>query len=213
MVQKTASIIILVIITSSTISGQVTTYKLVNSLKPNKTILLKNYPDGFLQVNLKPKVDSTSKTITDKQVYGHIDSMSLRELFFNVENLYIQKGEEMGHCSNSSSQTFHCDENFIQTYPFSEIEQITYSSSFQSNAVFPTAMTMFASGLTALVVAPLVSINYSTGEFDTGRYYKVAGAGLAGFAITLPLVIKFQGKKYSITNKDTPKKGYWYFSE
>ena len=50
--------------------------------------------------------------------------------------------------------------------------------------------------LNALVVAPLVSINYKTGEFNSNRYYTYSGISLASTIITFTFSRTLIPKKY-----------------
>lgn len=60
------------------------------------------------------------------------------------------------------------------------------------------------SAIAALVVAPLVSINYKTGDFKQTRYYSVVGGCAIGFAVGMPLGAIFNKYKYYRIKKNLP---------
>ncbi len=65
---------------------------------------------------------------------------------------------------------------------------------------------------TALIVAPLASINYKTGGFNAQRYYTIAASGLIGLSIGIPLHFIGRVRYYDITTKRGEKaKDLWYF--
>lgn len=68
------------------------------------------------------------------------------------------------------------------------------------------------SAFAALVVAPLVSVNYKTGDFNQKRYYPVLASCGIGFAIGIPLNIIFRNNKfYNIKSysPDISDNEYW----
>ena len=53
-------------------------------------------------------------------------------------------------------------------------------------------------GLSALVVSPLVSIDYSNGDFNKDRYYQWAGTSLAATGLGVAILVGTSRKKYHI---------------
>jgi hypothetical protein len=65
-----------------------------------------------------------------------------------------------------------------------------------------------------LLAAPLVSINYKNGTFNSNRYFSWAYTSMAGIAISLPISILSKEKKYKLTLRNKVKdKKYWYFMD
>jgi hypothetical protein len=62
-------------------------------------------------------------------------------------------------------------------------------------------LTMFG-GLGALVVAPLVSIDYRNGDFNKDRYYEWAGVSLAATGVGVAMLLTSSKKKYDLQQKD-----------
>lgn len=90
----------------------------------------------------------------------------------------------------SKSETIRAiDINSINTISYSKSKKIT------DVGVFLTVM----SGFSALVIAPLASINYKTGNFNQKTYYSfLAGCGV-GFAVGIPLSTIFtKNRNYRI---------------
>jgi hypothetical protein len=55
------------------------------------------------------------------------------------------------------------------------------------------------SAITTLVIAPLVSMNYKTGKINSATYLTVAGIGLAGWTVNIPLMTIFRSKVYNLS--------------
>jgi hypothetical protein len=71
--------------------------------------------------------------------------------------------------------------------------------------------TSFLSAFTSLIVAPLVSINYRNGGFNKDRYFAIAGSGLIGLTVSIPVLI-FSKPKYFMMKNQYSKQGkdIWY---
>jgi hypothetical protein len=65
-------------------------------------------------------------------------------------------------------------------------------------------LTVFG-GLSALVVAPLVSIDYSDGSFNKDRYYEWAGTSLAATGLGVAFLVGSSRKKYRIQSPGDEK--------
>ena len=91
------------------------------------------------------------------------------------------------------------------------IKTIQYSTRTSGSIYGVAAALCILSGTTALAVAPLVSLNYKNGDFNSAKYKTWAGAGLIGMAVTLPVMYIFREKKYNITwNPALNRANYWY---
>lgn len=67
--------------------------------------------------------------------------------------------------------------------------------------------------ITALVIAPLVSINYKTGNFNQNRYYSVLGGSGVALAVGIPLNIIFsKNKSYKIKSYSPAPSDNNYYS-
>jgi hypothetical protein len=71
--------------------------------------------------------------------------------------------------------------------------------------------TSFLSAFTSLIVAPLVSINYRNGGFNKDRYFAIAGSGLIGLTVSIPVLIFSKPKFYMLKNQySKQRKDIWY---
>ena len=207
MVRKLKLIVVFSFLCTIVFAQNDRTFELTNTKKQSKKVSIFNY-DAFTEFTLKEKVDSNDTAI-NKNYYGSIDSVSKNELFIKVSSMNTYTNSDL--CSNSIYETF-CDEKRVEVLQLDDIDYIYHQSPVAGKSTGLVGTILIASGITALVVAPLVSINYDTGDFNKDRYYKVAGFGLGGLAVTIPLVIALQGKKYRITtNQKLQSRKHWYF--
>ncbi len=99
----------------------------------------------------------------------------------------------------------------IRAIDIQSINTISYSKSKKIANVGVVITTM--SGFAALVVAPLASINYKTGNFNQQTYYSfLAGCGI-GFAVGIPLSTIFtKHKNYNIKEYSPDPRDNNYYS-
>ncbi|MBK7425562.1 MAG: hypothetical protein IPI60_00235 [Saprospiraceae bacterium] len=90
-----------------------------------------------------------------------------------------------------------------------DARQITLNSKTSKNITGVGRLLITFGSLTALVVAPLVSINYAEGGFNSERYFKVAGVGLAGVAVGIPLILLAKPKTYVLKEFSGNEKEIW----
>ncbi|MES2617140.1 MAG: hypothetical protein V4613_04630 [Bacteroidota bacterium] len=68
-----------------------------------------------------------------------------------------------------------------------------------------------ASAITTFIVAPLASINFNNGNFNKNRFYSIAGSGLIGISVGIPLIVLGRERYYNLTTPNGIKdKNYWY---
>lgn len=63
--------------------------------------------------------------------------------------------------------------------------------------------------LTALVTAPLVSIQYAEGGFNSQRYFNVAGVGLGAVVVGIPVILLSRPKTYVMKDFQGNEKELW----
>lgn len=80
------------------------------------------------------------------------------------------------------------------------ITDIKISPRFNTSGISPT-IALFST-ITTLIVAPLVSINYKTGDFSQSKYYTTAGIGLIGIGASIPIYFIFRDKKINLYQND-----------
>ena len=67
--------------------------------------------------------------------------------------------------------------------------------------------------ITSLIVAPLISINYSNGNFNTKLYYSCALSGLAAATISIPMVVLSRAKNVKFCPRGYSKEEPWKFDK
>lgn len=87
--------------------------------------------------------------------------------------------------------------------------KLIINSKTSSNVAGIGRLLVTLGSLTALVAAPLVSIRYADGGFNSDRYFKVAGVGLAGVVVGIPLVLLSKPKTYVLKDFQGNKKELW----
>lgn len=90
-----------------------------------------------------------------------------------------------------------------------EARQVTLNSKTSKNITGVGRLLITFGSLTALVVAPLVSINYAEGGFNSERYFKVASVGFAGSALGIPLIYLAIPKTYVLKDFSGNDKEIW----
>jgi len=111
----------------------------------------------------------------------------------------------------SSDSIQYIDKNFKKPHytvnlEFKKIEIINYHSRIAQNWQGIGFSSIIIGGLTALIVAPLVSINYKSGGFNSTTYFTCAGIGLGILTIGIPLSVLNKEKEYFINQPDEGKK-------
>lgn len=173
-------------------------YYLVNNLDNSKSIKLKSSFILGYNNNLHP-----TKTVQD---YSTFSSTITRH---TVDSLELQIIQEIRYYNVTAKESSTCYDNKYRVLWVNkeQIYNIKYSSPTRQTANTLSNVFIGVSAFTSLFVAPLVSINYTNGEFNNDLYYKVAGAGLVGIAIGIPTSILTKEKSYSINN--TQSKNTW----
>jgi hypothetical protein len=69
------------------------------------------------------------------------------------------------------------------------IIEIDYTSYSRETLTSFSLSFIFLGSVTALLVAPLVSMNYKTGDFNATRYYRWAAIGLCTVGICIPITV------------------------
>jgi len=97
------------------------------------------------------------------------------------------------------------------TVPITDLNSIYYSSNARSTVNNISTSIAGFSTFSALVIAPLISINYRSGDFAGNRYYIAAGSSLGLAVISGTIALLSQNKSYwIITPNETPDKDAWY---
>jgi hypothetical protein len=121
------------------------------------------------------------------------------EEYDNVVNVYI----DGGYNGMQVSYTAKLNDDLT----------LDYATPFQMNMQNAALTGMFVGGATALLVAPLVSVNFKTADFREQRYYRTVTYGLSAVVLSLGCYLAFQSDIYTIIPKGKDSGvDMWYLS-
>lgn len=199
-------------IDSTMIIANNTNFYLVNSLDSTKRIKLQGYYTYRLNASMESADSLTSEihsTFNGKLM--SVDTISIRiSLSYESISTEYKDGSTMNLQRDYSYLKYNNTENFKKV-DLKNIKYISYTSPTRYFFESIGGPTVSISVLTTLFIAPLVSINYKNGDFNKARYYKVAGIGLVGVAVSIPLLAFSNPKDYKLISKNNiPGKTLWY---
>ncbi len=147
--------------------------------------------------------------------FGYIDSIYEDSIVVSLYQMDINLSDENDFESLYTTASIYGEEtpDFKATIDLDNMPEIGFSTN-TSDALQSISAIGMASGLfTALILAPLLSIDYNSGEFRDQRYYKIAGYSLGVVAISVPLSLFSGSKSYTIIPTGAePDKNKWYLS-
>lgn len=188
---------------------------LVDANNPNKKVKID--PRGtvvFVKYN-KEENQSDETSTEDMTTYsGSIDSLKKDEVYFSSSE--ISNNTYQNFLSVSSSVNSYYETPKKLTLNIKEMDGMYYSSRRRvvgRNVMFSV---LGVSAFTALVIAPLASLEYrktaaSDGAgFDRKMYFGIAGAGLLTAAVSFPIIYLLRPKYYSFQGDNfSPSKKRW----
>lgn len=184
---------------------------LVNSLDSSKKVQLYDH----YRLNYFEQITDTLLEEKSISLYGSIDKTKSKvnsSIVFNFNSEDIDIIAKNGAKSYSQIDFYDVEwgtnNRLIQ---IEDIQSIYYSNSKRNFFNSVGAVLTSCSMATALLIAPLISINFKNGDFDKEKYYKTAISGLIGFGVGIPLLAIGQEKEYFITTKNGETgKNFWY---
>ena len=186
---------------------------LINSLDSNK----REYVPEYTYIEFSHDVLQPDSNYNHKFIWGTGVIDSLRQNNLDVELDFI-KTTMLNDCTyerlitTSEIQTEE-DKFFAATFDLHNETTFVIASPTSMSIQGISNFGMLAGGVAAAIIAPLISINYKSGEFNEKKYYRVAGYGLSVAIICIPIHFVFAPKSYSIIPTDTkPTKNKWYLS-
>lgn len=178
-------------------------------------ILLATFPDRIvmnIDNELIEKKTVNGIIINTSNSYSTIDtSRNKSSIIVNSESVDRRRAlQELNSTSNINMYKDSLNER-IRTININSIYSVYYSKTKKIANV--GIGLMVASGITALLVAPPVSINFRTGNFNQNTYYSVLAASGAAFAVGLPLYCIFtKTKQYRIKTYSPESNDNNYYS-
>jgi hypothetical protein len=91
--------------------------------------------------------------------------------------------------SNSIRWNYHNSESSWQTFAKNKLFLIKYQSKTANTFSGIGAVVASLGAITSLIIAPLISINYSNGNFNRNLYYACALSGLGAVTISIPMLV------------------------
>lgn len=184
-------------------------FVLINSADTTKKVLI-NAADG-INVSIEESTsDTTIESIeswTGGEIVGITDSAIQLKIYEYKTHI-----EYKNDSSKTLEKNYNMQGGFIRTIELHKISSFSYTSKKQNaRNVFFGSMA-FIAGMNALFVAPLVSINYLKGGFNSKRYFTWAGISLITMGICIPISQVFTEKGFKLTMKNSiTNRDYWYF--
>ena len=196
---KNLFILIIGLLICATAIGQTDHLTLYKLPAKNKTKRIKlNKPIKF-EIGLQ-KTDTLKSW---KRIEGKLLNVGIDSLTVAFRKEYYSQLAITPIASTTTNKTVVYNDS-IYVNPFSEsyaIDDIDYIDFIRSNETWEGIgiVGVICSALTTFVVAPLVSINYKDGTFNSNTYKNWALAGTAGMAISIPIVIfSSKSKRYAV---------------
>lgn len=193
-------ILIVGLLICATAIGQTDHLTLYKLPEKNKTKRIKlNKPIKF-EIGLQ-KTDTLKswKRIDGKLLNVGIDSITVE---FHKEHYRKQVTTPLATTITSKTIDYNDSvfgKQFSESYAIDDIDYIDFIRSNETWESIGIAG-IICSALTTFVVAPLVSINYKDGTFNSNTYKNWALAGTAGMAISIPIAIfSSKSKRYVVT--------------
>mgnify|MGYP000132526055 CR=1 FL=1 len=186
---------------------------LVNSLDSLKKVKLVHN----VAYNLNYSENTFDTLIENKNISlsGYLESLGKTKLVFDVltENITMNFNNGISSTTTNDYWKYKYEkQDYLRTVNLNAITSIDYTSPSRDHWGSFGSTTTFLSLLATVLVAPLVSINYKTGDFNQHRYYTIAGSGLVGLSVGIPLLVfGTHSKQYKLTQKNLNKsKELWY---
>jgi len=189
-------------------------YLLVNSANPQKIIELKD--NGPYNLAYIQKLTDSTRTENIFLLSGNIRYLNDNDLDFDIRNEAIEQNFKDGSIistQNDYSSFYYSKNQVPRKINLGDIKYVNYSSPTRTLFHSIGISTMFASAATTLVLAPLLNMNFKTGDFNGNGYVSLATVGLAGFAVSVPITLLTKIKRYNIADKQKQDEEFWYFEK
>lgn len=186
---------------------------LISALDSTKHVILREYEYiEFSHDVLQPDSNYARKTIWGTGVIDTLrnDTLVVELDYIRTHSINVCPYEHFITTSEIQSEE---DKYFATSFDLHHETKLEISSPTSETMQGISGFGMFAGGVTAAIIAPLVSINYKSGEFNENKYYRIAGYSLSAAIICIPVYFIFSPKTYSIIPQNTePAKNKWYLS-
>jgi len=164
--------------------------------------------------HLKISIDISGDSLTSgvSEVTGRLDGYAFDTLWVVPTSELIEK-KDRNDISKTINITYPSYNDQTIKIARDKIFLIKYKSKTSESL---TNLAFFFSGigeLATLIVAPLISINYSNGNFNRHLYYSCALGGIAMAGISIPFFVFSKEKKISFRKRNKQGNAVWRFYE
>lgn len=181
----------------------------------SQMLILKSESGKTKKINLS-KLGTVNITIPEENSAIDCGATTFSGEHVKVESglMYIKlqsevfQGKENGYTFKNEKKTRRHQEPEISLNLQHAVGINLTSRASENISTFGGILTLLGS-FTTLIVAPLVSINYADGGFNSQRYFKVAGTGLGAAVVGIPLVALFRSKTYVLKDFSGNDKEIW----
>ena len=176
-------------------------------IDPRGTVVLVKYD--------KEENRNTETSTEDMTTYsGTIDSLTKEQVYFSSREISNNTYQNFLEVSSSVQSYYETPKKF--TLNIKDVDGMYYSSRRREMGRNVMFSVLGISAFTALIVAPLASLEYrkttatdGTG-FDRKMYFGIAGAGLLTAAVSFPIIYLLRPKYYSFQGDNyAPSKRRW----
>jgi hypothetical protein len=157
-------------------------------------------------VSYKVSLAGWMRDVTDTSIIIAVQNESIKidygtGLYRDIDNHYLQDPRDLKVGKHYGDELRNIKFNKINYFSKSDVRK---------GYAFGSALATI-SVLTALIIAPTVSMNFHNGTFNTKKYFSVlAGCGV-GFCIGLPIALLNNDRKgYSIKSSKPEESRYYY---
>lgn len=186
---------------------------LINSLDSTKVVKIPE--DRNINIYYKEELTDSIYNYKSLNGLGYIDSIYDDSLILSLYQMDINlwNGDYTETLYTTTSSDGEDTPNFLASIDLNTKPKIGFSTNTSDALQTISAIGMATGFFTALILAPVLSIDYSSGDFRDQRYYKIAGYSLGVGAISATLSLFSGSKNYTIIPTGSePSKDKWYLS-
>ena len=204
--------IVIISVDSSKIVAKNTDFYLVNSTDSTKKVKLDpgiNYTLNYTEA-IMDSLEGQKTILLEGSIVDLNNAAIKYDIITETIYLKLNNGFESETYNDYLSYNY-TGNNYLRSISLEKLNYIDYASPSRDILWSIGATTTFFSVLTTAIVAPLASINYKNGDFNKNRYYTIAGSGVIGLSIGVPLIVFGKPKTYKLTIKNISQgKDLWY---
>ncbi len=159
----------------------------------------KIFGDVYLNIELQ-KDSSDSQTLIPTNYSGEVLSVDEEKLTLTINSEILETIRPNGIVINSSNRFSFPDtlrdlyQGELRTVKFSSIKSLSY---YKERPIAVVGKVLIFAGIwSALLVSPLISINYKTGDFKQNTYYTALLASGCAIVVGIPLAAIFKSQRY-----------------